>query len=169
MTLDARRIVTVIVTLAVMGRQGAAQERTTSYVRDDGPEVLSVAAPEYPPIAASACIQGSVPVIVELDAAGKVVGTDVVHGHPLLRAAAEQAATHWTFRAAPESARRRQAIKISFALFPWRATEQEVQVVRKSDTEIEVRSRLGYVGTGDGRINEALTDDHEKKCLGRQR
>jgi protein TonB len=54
--------------------------------------------PPYPPIAKAARAQGAVMVQVTISEEGRVIGADVVSGHPLLREAALQAARQWVFK-----------------------------------------------------------------------
>jgi len=56
--------------------------------------------PTYPPTARSAQIQGSVVVEVQIDASGKVTGTNVMSGPAALRAAAVSALMRWKFEPA---------------------------------------------------------------------
>ncbi|HWS54299.1 MAG TPA: TonB family protein [Pyrinomonadaceae bacterium] len=62
------------------------------------PEVLTPFAPAYPPIARAARAVGEVVVEVEINADGSVASAKGVGGHPLLRRAAESAASRWRFR-----------------------------------------------------------------------
>ncbi len=55
-------------------------------------KAVSKPQPTYPPIAKSARAQGTVTVQILVDESGKVVSASAVSGHPLLRAAAVQAA-----------------------------------------------------------------------------
>ncbi|MBC7911623.1 MAG: energy transducer TonB [Pyrinomonadaceae bacterium] len=55
-------------------------------------KAVSKPQPAYPPIAKSARAQGTVTVQILVDESGKVVSASAVSGHPLLRAAAVQAA-----------------------------------------------------------------------------
>lgn len=54
--------------------------------------------PPYPPIAKAARAQGAVQVQVTISEDGRVIGAQVVGGHPLLREAALQAARQWVFK-----------------------------------------------------------------------
>ncbi len=54
--------------------------------------------PPYPPIAKAARAAGAVAVQVTISEEGRVIGADVVSGHPLLREAALQAARQWVFK-----------------------------------------------------------------------
>ena len=54
--------------------------------------------PEYPPVAKAAGAQGAVQVLIVVDETGKVTGTEVISGHPLLREAALKAAQQWRFK-----------------------------------------------------------------------
>ena len=60
--------------------------------------VLRRVSPQYPPIAKAARIQGPVQVQVLISEEGRVLSTQVVSGHPTLRAAAEDAARQWLFK-----------------------------------------------------------------------
>ncbi|HZB44019.1 MAG TPA: energy transducer TonB, partial [Pyrinomonadaceae bacterium] len=53
--------------------------------------------PAYPPIARAARAQGTVAVRIVIDEEGKVISAEAVNGHPLLRAAAVEAARAATF------------------------------------------------------------------------
>jgi periplasmic protein TonB len=53
--------------------------------------------PAYPPIAKAARASGAVQVQVTISEEGAVIGAVVLNGHPLLRAAALDAARQWTF------------------------------------------------------------------------
>jgi len=61
------------------------------------PYVVATAAPEYPPLARAARISGSGIIDVEVDSLGAVRSVRLVSGHPLLRAASEQAAHKFRF------------------------------------------------------------------------
>ena len=54
--------------------------------------------PQYPPIARTIRLEGSVQVQVLISEEGRVISTEIVSGHPTLRAAAEEAARQWVFR-----------------------------------------------------------------------
>lgn len=54
--------------------------------------------PPYPPIAKAARAQGAVQVQVTISENGRVMGAQVISGHPLLREAALQAARQWVFK-----------------------------------------------------------------------
>jgi Ca-activated chloride channel family protein len=54
--------------------------------------------PAYPAIAKSARVSGAVQVQVTVNESGQVVDAKVIGGHPLLRAAALDAARQWTFK-----------------------------------------------------------------------
>jgi protein TonB len=55
-------------------------------------KALSLPKPSYPPIARTAHASGTVVVQVTIDETGKVISAKAVSGHPLLQAAAVQAA-----------------------------------------------------------------------------
>ena len=56
--------------------------------------------PAYPPLAKAAGVRGQVLVDVVVDENGRVLSVNAISGHPLLRSAAESAATSWAFRPA---------------------------------------------------------------------
>jgi protein TonB len=53
--------------------------------------------PEYPPLARAARISGSVTVEVYVNEEGQVISAEAKTGHPLLKAAAVEAAKQWLF------------------------------------------------------------------------
>ncbi len=59
--------------------------------------VVRVSTPKYPPIAKAARASGQVVVQLDIDAEGRVLAANTISGHPLLRAAAVQAAQQTTF------------------------------------------------------------------------
>jgi len=56
------------------------------------------ASPNYPPLARTARVSGTVRVEVVVDEGGKVVSAHAVSGHPLLQEAAVEAAQKWRFK-----------------------------------------------------------------------
>lgn len=75
--------------------QKAAQENTANDDKKDfilNGRALKLPLPDYPAAAKAVRAGGTVKVKVTVDEKGKVVATEVVSGHPLLRAAAEEAA-----------------------------------------------------------------------------
>ena len=62
-------------------------------------KAVSLPKPVYPPAARGARASGAVNVQVEIDEKGDVVSAKAISGHPLLRAAAEQAARQAKFKA----------------------------------------------------------------------
>ena len=60
--------------------------------------VLRRVSPQYPPLAKAARIQGAVQVQVLISEEGRVMSDQTVSGHPMLRAAAEDAARQWVFK-----------------------------------------------------------------------
>jgi len=61
--------------------------------------VVSLAKPAYPPLARAAHAQGKVEVQIIVDTEGKVIAAAAISGHPLLYAAAVQAARNSSFTA----------------------------------------------------------------------
>ena len=62
-----------------------------------GGEFINRVMPEYPPIARAARASGHVAVLVIIDETGNVIAAQSISGHPLLQAAAVQAAKGSTF------------------------------------------------------------------------
>jgi TonB family protein len=60
-------------------------------------KAISKPAPPYPPAAKAAGVQGQVVVEIVVDESGRVSSAQAISGHPLLRAAAEEAATQARF------------------------------------------------------------------------
>ncbi len=65
--------------------------------RIDAPRLLKRVAPKYPPLARQAGIQGSVWLTLSIGRDGRVKGSQVVSGHPLLMGAAREAVSQWRF------------------------------------------------------------------------
>jgi len=62
------------------------------------PAVIKAVAPkQYPPIAVAAKAEGKVIIEVNINSSGKVSSTNVISGHPLLKAVAVEAAKRWLF------------------------------------------------------------------------
>src|ERR1044072_6190478 len=57
--------------------------------------VIKRITPQYPPLAKTARVKGTVQVIVLVNRKGDVVGVCTIDGHPLLKAAARKAAWPW--------------------------------------------------------------------------
>ncbi len=105
------------------------------------PQPHTTVLPTYPPIARAACLQGPIAVVVDVDSMGKVVETDALYGHPLLRRAAENAARGWTFEAAEEgSGLRREVLRFVFRILPFEVSEKKLKAVWSSRTEVEIRT-----------------------------
>jgi TonB family protein len=60
-------------------------------------KVLHVA-PAYPPLAAAAHVEGRVTLDCVIDERGHVTSVAIVHGHPLLEAAAVEAVSQWRYK-----------------------------------------------------------------------
>ncbi|MBO0860844.1 MAG: energy transducer TonB [Chloracidobacterium sp.] len=59
---------------------------------------LTKVSPSYPPMARQMKASGEVQVEITIDEKGRVIEAKAISGHPMLRAAAEQAAMKWTFK-----------------------------------------------------------------------
>lgn len=83
-----------------VGRQREEAERERAVKIDCGElcnKVINTPKPDYPAIARTARAGGAVAVLIVIDEDGNVISATVVSGHPLLRAAAVQAARLATF------------------------------------------------------------------------
>lgn len=65
--------------------------------RNRQPRLLKRVAPKYPPLASQARLQGSVWLTLSIGRDGRVEGSQVVSGHPLLIGAAREAVSQWRF------------------------------------------------------------------------
>lgn len=84
--------------LAILAITTAASVRVNAQSNSDSPLVLAAVAPAtYPAIARSANAHGEVIIELLIDAAGSVVSTKLMTGHPLLKAVSEDAAKQWKF------------------------------------------------------------------------
>ena len=105
------------------------------------PQPVTTELPRYPLIARSACAQGTVGVLVTIDATGKVSATDVLYGHPLFRRSAIDAARAWTFDAAKDDAGpRREILRFGFRILPLARPEKKLKPVWSSPTDVEIRT-----------------------------
>jgi hypothetical protein len=152
----------LLVTVTV-GLSGPFRQReVSSFVRDEGPVPATTAFPDYPTIAISACVQGSVPIVVEIGTRGEVLSTDIVHGHPLLRYVADQAIRRWTFHPDADDQRRRQVVTFTFVLTE---TAPNPKSVLKSPTWVEVRASGTVIRDRGGVIDVVATRDRNAKCF----
>jgi TonB family protein len=102
--------------------------------------IVKLSTPLYPAAARAVHATGEVIVGVKIDQEGKVISTQVVSGHPLLRKAAELAATKFLFAAA-ESDEAREADLTFVFLLPPNGTESfkrysnpyRIEIVGKSE------------------------------------
>ena len=65
--------------------------------RIDQPRLLKHVAPKYPPLARQARLQDSVWLTLSIGRDGRVKGSQVVSGHPLLIGPAREAVSQWRF------------------------------------------------------------------------
>ncbi len=81
--------------LAIVSPAAAGEDR----------KVKNQVAPQYPELAKTMHIQGTVKVEVTISPTGNVTNTKVVGGHPVLADAAVKAVEKWKFEAGPEETR----------------------------------------------------------------
>lgn len=108
--------------------------------------VVRSRAPEYPPLARQARIEGLVNVAVRVDAEGHVTSAVAQDGHPLLRAAAEQCVMQWQYapqRVNGQPVAGETTTVVNFTLPPDGATRENAA------TEVPRRIRVG------GNVQEA--------------
>lgn len=80
---------------------GMAMLAPATFAQEGGRKAKSQVKPAYPELAHQMHIIGTVKVEVVITPAGAVKSTKVLGGHPLLAAAAEDAAKKWKFEPAP--------------------------------------------------------------------
>ena len=90
-------------------------------------EVIKYVAPLYPPAARATRTTGEVVITVKIDKEGKVIISKAESGHPLLRAASEQAAKEWLFSSDENGTEREGKIVFAFV----EATEKGTNVFTK--------------------------------------
>lgn len=138
--------------------------------RYDGPQPRTPVMPEYPPVLASACMQGTASVVVEIDKTGAVVATDFVSGPPAFEQVVVETARRWVFESAAEPSRRRQVIRFAFTIVPRRASKQNAVSFFRTPTDAEVRSYFVSQGSacldcGD-KARRRAEREQERKCAG---
>ena len=165
--MNAATPVTVLVLWGCVGALATGQTNSSKPGWFDGPAVISHTVPKYPPIAVTTCVQGRSAIVVDLDAAGRVVAADTIYAPKLLQAAVEDAVHLWRFEPAPSSDRRRQVIRFTFVLKPRRTSARDLEPLWKSTTEAEVRSKIGEVSCSDcsAAAWRLLNREWEKACL----
>ena len=79
-----------------------AQEATPQRIQVGGPamaaQIVKKIAPEYPPLARQARIQGVVTLKAQLNKSGDVVNLQLISGHPMLAPAAIEAVKQWKYK-----------------------------------------------------------------------
>lgn len=75
-------------------------------------KVVKKVEPPYPPIASQLHLSGSVKMVLQVTAEGKVESVRTVGGSPVLAAAAESAVKQWKYEAAPKESS--EAVTITF-------------------------------------------------------
>jgi TonB family protein len=113
------------------------------------PRPITTKLPGYPIIARHACAQGAVGVLVEVDASGKVTGTEVLYGHPLLQRAARDAATEWTFDVTKDSIPRRELLRFVFHILPFEVPDKKLKPMWSTGTDVEIRAHPGEPSCDD--------------------
>ena len=79
------------------GAPSSAAARVQVSGEEQSKKLLSMARPQYPPLARQARIQGTVRFSAVIDREGRVSNLTLVSGHPLLVPAAEEAVKQWTY------------------------------------------------------------------------
>jgi TonB family protein len=104
------------------------------------PVVVSAVVPVFPDIAAQAQVSGSLVVEVQLDDSGAVTEARMVDGAAIFRAAGEQAARQWRFRAG-EGGARTATLTFVFAIMPKETPDEDLAAVFTLPYQVEVRRR----------------------------
>jgi TonB family protein len=98
-----------ISTTCLFGLGSAVRNIPVAILQSEGPQepevppgvmlglLISKTAPEYPPLARQARIQGTVVLHAEISKSGDVVKTTLVSGHPMLASAAIRAVSQWKY------------------------------------------------------------------------
>ena len=102
-----KRLLTFAILTVVL--VGGAVVATTAQSTNEGPHVIAAVAPAtYPAIARAANARGEVIIEVQVNAAGDVLSTKLISGHPLLQKVSEEAAKQWKFSPSRESTKERE-------------------------------------------------------------
>jgi TonB family protein len=90
------------VLLIVLSSAVVAQEASPQRIQVGGPvmaaQIVKKTAPEYPPLARQARIQGIVILKAQLNKSGDVVNLQLISGHPMLAPAAIEAVKQWKYK-----------------------------------------------------------------------
>ena len=93
---------------------GGAVVATTGQSTNEAPHVIAAVAPAtYPAIARAANARGEVIIEVQVNAAGDVLSTKLISGHPLLQKVSEEAAKQWKFSPSLENTKER-TVRLTF-------------------------------------------------------
>ena len=92
-------VVMLLSTSASLAPSVRAQEASTDTVKR---KVKTRGVPDFPPLAKQMNVTGKVKIEVTISADGRVTGTKVVGGSPLLVGSALDAIKRWRFEAAPK-------------------------------------------------------------------
>lgn len=108
-----RRFLAAATVALVLGGVTLLQSPSLAQDQPEGArKIVSRVPPVYPDLARKMQLRGAVKVEVAVSAAGKVGGTQVVGGSPVLASAAVEAITKWRWAAAPHETK--ELIEIKF-------------------------------------------------------
>lgn len=97
-----RHLATALFLLLTLAALAASQVATPTRVRvgstQMADQIVKKVAPEYPPLARQARIQGSVILKVQINKSGDVVNLQLFSGHPMLAPAAIEAVKQWKYK-----------------------------------------------------------------------
>jgi TonB family protein len=139
MKLKSYATISSLAIVLLIGVQIIAASKSTKTLVDE-PAVITAAAPTYPPIARAAQASGNVSVEVTVKADGTVGSAKAVSGHPLLRAAGEEAAKRWRFVSSEAVGKRTASLVFSFTLMPRCSPVSDVTPLFYPPNKVEVRS-----------------------------
>ena len=105
-----KRVVVVVGMLAGLAGGGP---RTIAAEPDEGRPVTNKVAPAYPNIAKQLRLTGTVKLDALVTKEGRVKSTSVIGGHPILVAAAEDAARRWTYAPADKETHERMVFNFT--------------------------------------------------------
>ena len=99
--------------LAVLSAFSLGLNVTQSYAQDSPRRVITRVAPEYPALAGSMRLQGTVRIDALVTPDGAPKSVDVRGGHPVLALAAQKAVRQWRWEPAPHETHELIEIKFS--------------------------------------------------------
>jgi TonB family protein len=133
--------VTLVIILCLAG--GISVFAVLPQSSTEQPAVITAVAPTFPPMAVASNTSGRAVIEVEVNAAGEVISTHIVDGHPLFRQTTnfmESVARRWRFAPATNGADVRTAkLTFIFSIVPKGTPESERTPVFTPPYQVEVK------------------------------